>query len=224
MWLNAKLMAVSFWMLTMCLAEFNLDRWCGLLFWNVFVILWRLGLTSSYCAWGTTPSDPINNGGVYWSLLISHLSAVTRGMESNEETESSEQQDKRARSAAQRRAEIRRRKLLLNSEDRMKKIVGFSDTCAFLWILMVVVIMLDRSRVFVVLMLKMTATRRENRCFRLYAVLRRPIGVWHHSSFLYIYFLLKLYQCNTKPTKWTHKGEKIRARDKKKYLHVYIIN
>ncbi|XP_056586167.1 calcium signal-modulating cyclophilin ligand [Triplophysa dalaica] len=51
-------------------------------------------------------------------------------MELNEEIESSEQQEKRARSAAQRRAEIRRRKLLLNSEDRMKRIVGFSDTDA----------------------------------------------------------------------------------------------
>lgn len=33
-----------------------------------------------------------------------------------------------ARTAAQRRAEIRRRKLMQNSEDRMKKIVGFSQT------------------------------------------------------------------------------------------------
>ncbi|XP_067278999.1 calcium signal-modulating cyclophilin ligand isoform X2 [Pseudorasbora parva] len=40
-------------------------------------------------------------------------------MEASEDSES-------ARTAAQRRAEIRRRKLLLNSEDRMKKIVGFS--------------------------------------------------------------------------------------------------
>lgn len=52
-------------------------------------------------------------------------------MESNED--SSKQQEKSTRSAA----EIRRRKLLLNSEDRMKKIVGFnnSDTRALLHIL-----------------------------------------------------------------------------------------
>ncbi|XP_051533985.1 guided entry of tail-anchored proteins factor CAMLG-like isoform X3 [Myxocyprinus asiaticus] len=44
-------------------------------------------------------------------------------MESNEESPS-------ARTAAQRRAEIRRRKLLMNSEDRINKIVGFSKADA----------------------------------------------------------------------------------------------
>ncbi|XP_050949810.1 calcium signal-modulating cyclophilin ligand isoform X2 [Labeo rohita] len=47
-------------------------------------------------------------------------------MEVSEEAESAPQQEKSARTAAQRRAEIRRRKLLMNSEDRMNKIVGFS--------------------------------------------------------------------------------------------------
>lgn len=48
----------------------------------------------------------------------------------SEESESAPQQEKSARTAAQRRAEIRRRKLLLNSEDRMNKIVGFSKSDA----------------------------------------------------------------------------------------------
>ncbi|XP_051732931.1 calcium signal-modulating cyclophilin ligand isoform X3 [Ctenopharyngodon idella] len=51
-------------------------------------------------------------------------------MEVSEESESAPQQEKSARTAAQRRAEIRRRKLLLNSEDRMNKIVGFSKSDA----------------------------------------------------------------------------------------------
>ncbi|KAK2873209.1 hypothetical protein QQF64_017043 [Cirrhinus molitorella] len=49
-------------------------------------------------------------------------------MEVSEEAESAPQQEKSARTAAQRRAEIRRRKLLMNSEDRMNKIVGFSKS------------------------------------------------------------------------------------------------
>lgn len=48
----------------------------------------------------------------------------------SDESESAPQQEKSARTAAQRRAEIRRRKLLLNSEDRMNKIVGFSKSDA----------------------------------------------------------------------------------------------
>ncbi|XP_073680781.1 guided entry of tail-anchored proteins factor CAMLG isoform X2 [Garra rufa] len=48
-------------------------------------------------------------------------------MEVSEEAESAPQQEKSTRTAAQRRAEIRRRKLLMNSEDRMNKIVGFSQ-------------------------------------------------------------------------------------------------
>ncbi|ROJ62400.1 Calcium signal-modulating cyclophilin ligand [Anabarilius grahami] len=51
-------------------------------------------------------------------------------MEVSGESESAPQQEKSARTAAQRRAEIRRRKLLLNSEDRMNKIVGFSKSDA----------------------------------------------------------------------------------------------
>lgn len=51
-------------------------------------------------------------------------------MEVSDESESAPQQEKSARTAAQRRAEIRRRKLLLNSEDRMNKIVGFSKSDA----------------------------------------------------------------------------------------------
>lgn len=49
-------------------------------------------------------------------------------MEVSDESESAPQLEKSARTAAQRRAEIRRRKLLLNSEDRMNKIVGFSKS------------------------------------------------------------------------------------------------
>lgn len=47
-------------------------------------------------------------------------------MESAEANGQTSPEEKSGVSAAQRRAEIRRRKLLMNSEDRMKRIVGFA--------------------------------------------------------------------------------------------------
>ncbi|KAL0994810.1 hypothetical protein UPYG_G00127440 [Umbra pygmaea] len=49
-------------------------------------------------------------------------------MESPDESTQNTSEDKSCLSAAQRRAEIRRRKLLMNSEDRMKRIVGFTKS------------------------------------------------------------------------------------------------
>lgn len=51
-------------------------------------------------------------------------------MESTEENSpcNSEEKSNPSLSAAQRRAEIRRRKLLKNSEDRINRIVGYSKT------------------------------------------------------------------------------------------------
>uniref|UniRef100_A0A4W4DVW6 Calcium signal-modulating cyclophilin ligand n=1 Tax=Electrophorus electricus TaxID=8005 RepID=A0A4W4DVW6_ELEEL len=49
-------------------------------------------------------------------------------MESFDDIAQDSHEEKTSRTAAQKRAEIRRRKLLMNSEDRMNKIVGFSKS------------------------------------------------------------------------------------------------
>ncbi|XP_010869350.1 calcium signal-modulating cyclophilin ligand [Esox lucius] len=49
-------------------------------------------------------------------------------MESPDDTTQKTSEEKSGLSSAQRRAEIRRRKLLMNSEDRMKRIVGFTKS------------------------------------------------------------------------------------------------